>query len=559
MLGFPKDKKGAKHLISYIVGPVDSWAILGEITTKTWDLSTMTTNLSVISSVWEGMPISQAVLGYLYAGLSSTSTGRPFFGSVIALECWMGIRICYKVTDDASIKLCVATPGYSIPVVCLPSDVATAVRVATSEEASLRSGATLSRHEVVFVSWDPHPREPVEGVLRAMSVLEVVLLVGPRPCGGLRWSCLCFSVSVGACRGVASAFSLTPLVLLQSFPTALDGRDSLSQEFVVGRSWWRLVRHALLAVWLAFQQGPGVSCRRVLLLLLRACATSMVVVFAHAAVGFILGLCIRVVVSCCGVALWVEVHRLAACVLVMVHRLAALCSGNVFRDRLAVVLVRLALKTIPGLSLPCKFSQDWLALFLQFCLLRRRLLALLVEVLHRAALCGAFDNVSGRGAGQVVFLFVFEFLGYAGGTSCVPVVGWFASLLAPYMLSQMVVCPIGGTPGLGQGLCPGFPSRFRERECSVVVPYLGLGPSEVDVLSSTSAVVLFLVWFADFLGCLALPNSDVFPGFASAHCACGAFGLVFLWFHNCCVSLSDHEDDLGEIEWCRWTLSCVPW
>ncbi|MQL68886.1 hypothetical protein Taro_001162 [Colocasia esculenta] len=31
----------------------------------------------------------------------------------------------------------------------------------------------LSRSEVVSVSWDPHPREPVEGVLRAMSVLEL--------------------------------------------------------------------------------------------------------------------------------------------------------------------------------------------------------------------------------------------------------------------------------------------------------------------------------------------------------------------------------------------------
>ncbi|MQM00973.1 hypothetical protein Taro_033722 [Colocasia esculenta] len=52
---------------------------------------------------------------------------------------------------------------------------------------------------------------------------------------------------------------------------------------------------------------------------------------------------------------------------------------------------------------------------------------------------------------------------------------------------------------------------------------------------------------------------DIFPGFASVHCACGAFGLVFLWLHSYCVSLSDHEDDLGEIEWCRWTLSYVPW
>ncbi|MQL93661.1 hypothetical protein Taro_026315 [Colocasia esculenta] len=31
----------------------------------------------------------------------------------------------------------------------------------------------LSRSKVVSVSWDPHPREPVEGVLRATSVLEL--------------------------------------------------------------------------------------------------------------------------------------------------------------------------------------------------------------------------------------------------------------------------------------------------------------------------------------------------------------------------------------------------
>ena len=31
----------------------------------------------------------------------------------------------------------------------------------------------LSRSEVVSISWDPHPREPVEGVLRATSVLEL--------------------------------------------------------------------------------------------------------------------------------------------------------------------------------------------------------------------------------------------------------------------------------------------------------------------------------------------------------------------------------------------------
>ena len=31
----------------------------------------------------------------------------------------------------------------------------------------------LSRSEVVSISWDTHPREPVEGVLRATSVLEL--------------------------------------------------------------------------------------------------------------------------------------------------------------------------------------------------------------------------------------------------------------------------------------------------------------------------------------------------------------------------------------------------
>ncbi|MQM07216.1 hypothetical protein Taro_040050 [Colocasia esculenta] len=136
-------------------------------------------------------------------------------------------------------------PGMELPVVCLPTDVAAAVRVATSVEESPREavatrcrgalprrdgiatacgGATvpvlprvasvaslcvgvyhragfalrtfcqrfgvvlvvlprlfarclalegLSRSEVVSVSWDPHPREPIEGVLRATSMLEL--------------------------------------------------------------------------------------------------------------------------------------------------------------------------------------------------------------------------------------------------------------------------------------------------------------------------------------------------------------------------------------------------
>ncbi|MQL84301.1 hypothetical protein Taro_016810 [Colocasia esculenta] len=56
-----------------------------------------------------------------------------------------------------------------------------------------------------------------------------------------------------------------------------------------------------------------------------------------------------------------------------------------------------------------------------------------------------------------------------------------------------------------------------ERVCSVVVPCFGLGPFEVDMLSSTFAIVSFLVQFADVLGCLALPTSDIFLSFVSVY------------------------------------------
>ncbi|MQL88190.1 hypothetical protein Taro_020752 [Colocasia esculenta] len=130
----------------------------------------------------------------------------------------------------------------------------------------------------------------------------------------------------------------------------------------------------------------------------------------------------------------------------------------------------------------------------------------------------------------------------------------------------------------GLRICVGVSRRLKEPTCGVAFTGAGLWsaePVEVsrlhwwDFVCSRGRVVCFASrtlralpvggLFADVLGCLALPNSDVLPGFASAHCACGVFGLVFLWLHSCCVSLSDHEDDLGEIEWCRWTLSYVSW
>ena len=45
----------------------------------------------------------------------------------------------------------------------------------------------LSRLEVVTVTWDPRPREPVEGVLRATSVLELAATRRTLELRGKRW------------------------------------------------------------------------------------------------------------------------------------------------------------------------------------------------------------------------------------------------------------------------------------------------------------------------------------------------------------------------------------
>ncbi|MQM16346.1 hypothetical protein Taro_049305 [Colocasia esculenta] len=215
--------------------------------------------------------------------------------------------------------------------------------------------------------------------------------------------------------------------------------------------------------WLAFQQGSGVSCRRVLLLLMGACAASVVDVFARAAVGFVLGLCVWVVVcsrsssllvlvevrfpqncvvlvsDCCGVALWVEVHRLAACVLVEEHRLVALSSSDVSQNSQNGYL-RVRGVLFVWLVHSGGFSQSG---------------ALVVLV-------------------EVVFLFIFEFLGCTGGTSCVPVVGWFALLLVPCVLYQMGVW----------AACPVFSVRRSQLclEMLVAVWYVALSASVVGAV-----------------------------------------------------------------------------
>ncbi|MQL94447.1 hypothetical protein Taro_027097 [Colocasia esculenta] len=153
MLGLPCYQRGEESTISYTVEQINSWSILAYITTKKNDLYSMTSgmhvhllpiaqwitsqckqkttnytaiakaaaicvcgvilfpesdgaisfgNRSIIDSISEGMKIGQAVLGFLYAGLTSAALGGPFYGSVVALELWMGIHIQFRAAENPS-------------------------------------------------------------------------------------------------------------------------------------------------------------------------------------------------------------------------------------------------------------------------------------------------------------------------------------------------------------------------------------------------------------------------------------------------------------------------
>ncbi|MQL83526.1 hypothetical protein Taro_016017 [Colocasia esculenta] len=155
MLGLPCYQRGEELTISYMVEQIKSWSILVYITTRKTDLYSMTSdmhvhllpiaqwitsqckrktknyaaiakaaaicicgiilflksdgaisfgNLSIIDSISEGMNIGQAVLGFLYAGLTSAALGGPFYGSVIALELWMGMHIQFRSAGDLTME-----------------------------------------------------------------------------------------------------------------------------------------------------------------------------------------------------------------------------------------------------------------------------------------------------------------------------------------------------------------------------------------------------------------------------------------------------------------------
>ncbi|MQM06267.1 hypothetical protein Taro_039089 [Colocasia esculenta] len=117
-------------------------------------------------------------------------------------------------------------------------------------------------------SWDPHPREPIEGVLRATSVLELAAVLADSRAeekmvvgsgvdvfsrGALGWFCL-WALDLVEVRGSRASgetslcaegyfrivFDSTGSAAVVSGPTLVVGRGrySLSQEFVAGRLWW---------------------------------------------------------------------------------------------------------------------------------------------------------------------------------------------------------------------------------------------------------------------------------------------------------------------------------
>ena len=55
--------------------------------------------LVMIRELWNGRSISQAVLAYLYSGLTTASIGQRPYGSMIILSLWMDIHLRFRMGD----------------------------------------------------------------------------------------------------------------------------------------------------------------------------------------------------------------------------------------------------------------------------------------------------------------------------------------------------------------------------------------------------------------------------------------------------------------------------
>ncbi|MQL82339.1 hypothetical protein Taro_014823 [Colocasia esculenta] len=96
--------------------------------------------------------------------------------------------------------------------------------------------------EVVTVTWDPHPREPVEGVLRATSVLELAATRRTLELRGKRWLgqwrvIACRALVVGLGRrgqfGVLPGVGQPVLLLTASLLTAPEPFGEVRRRTVV--------------------------------------------------------------------------------------------------------------------------------------------------------------------------------------------------------------------------------------------------------------------------------------------------------------------------------------
>ncbi|MQM02961.1 hypothetical protein Taro_035731 [Colocasia esculenta] len=114
MLGLPRYQRGEELAISYTckrkttnytaIAKAVAICICGVILFPEADGAISFRNLSVIDSISEGMKIGQAVLGFLYAGLTSAALGGPFYGSVVALELWMGMHVQFRAVEDLTME-----------------------------------------------------------------------------------------------------------------------------------------------------------------------------------------------------------------------------------------------------------------------------------------------------------------------------------------------------------------------------------------------------------------------------------------------------------------------
>ena len=53
----------------------------------------------MIREIWNGRSISQAILAFLYSGLTAASTGQRPYGSMLVLSLWMDIHLRFRMGD----------------------------------------------------------------------------------------------------------------------------------------------------------------------------------------------------------------------------------------------------------------------------------------------------------------------------------------------------------------------------------------------------------------------------------------------------------------------------